>query len=196
MRVAQDCGLVTPDTLITNSKKELRIFATQYPGIVCKNISEVATFFYSKQFFITYTSIVTKESIDKLPERFFLSIFQENIEKEFEIRTFYLDKKLYSMAIFSAGDPQTNVDFRVYNGKKPNRTVPFKLPGEIETKIIAFMEVMGLVTGSLDLIYSKSEEYVFLEVNPVGQFGMVSAPCNYRLEKLVAQYLLKIATHE
>ena len=31
---------------------------------------------------------------------------------------------------------------------------------------------------------------VFLEVNPVGQFGMVSLPCNYQLEKRIAQYLI------
>jgi hypothetical protein len=32
---------------------------------------------------------------------------------------------------------------------------------------------------------------VFLEVNPVGQFGMVSAPCNYHLEKKVAELLIR-----
>jgi hypothetical protein len=37
---------------------------------------------------------------------------------------------------------------------------------------------------------TKKGEYVFLEVNPIGQFGMVSAPCNYNLEKKIAQYLI------
>jgi hypothetical protein len=32
---------------------------------------------------------------------------------------------------------------------------------------------------------------VFLEVNPVGQFGMVSRPCNYQLERKVAELLLR-----
>jgi hypothetical protein len=44
--------------------------------------------------------------------------------------------------------------------------------------------------GSLDLIYSIDNEFVFLEVNPVGQFGMVSKPCNYNLEKILAKELL------
>ena len=195
MRMAQEAGLVIPDTLITNSRDELRDFAAAYPAIICKNISEIATFYYSGRFFITYTTVVTQELIDCLPERFYLSIFQEAIDKEFEIRVFYLNGRTYSMAIFSATDPQTSIDFRVYNGNKPNRTVPFKLPAEIERKVIVFMEGVGLVTGSLDLLYSRKGEYVFLEVNPVGQFGMVSMPCNYNLEKAVAEYLIKIASH-
>ena len=36
---------------------------------------------------------------------------------------------------------------------------------------------MSLNTGSIDLIKTKSGDYVFLEVNPVGQFSMVSFPC-------------------
>jgi hypothetical protein len=35
-----------------------------------------------------------------------------------------------------------------------------------------------------------NKELVFLEINPVGQFGMVSHPCNYYLEKRIAQNLI------
>jgi hypothetical protein len=31
----------------------------------------------------------------------------------------------------------------------------------------------------------------FLEVNPAGQFGMVSTPCNYYLEEKIAEVLLR-----
>jgi hypothetical protein len=31
---------------------------------------------------------------------------------------------------------------------------------------------------------------VFLEVNPTGQYGMVSDPCNYYLDKKIAEYLI------
>jgi len=37
----------------------------------------------------------------------------------------------------------------------------------------------------LDLIYSKENEYAFLEINPVGQFGMVSYLCNYHLRQFI-----------
>jgi len=50
---------------------------------------------------------------------------------------------------------------------------------------------LNLDTGSIDLIYTKSDEFVFLEINPVGQYDMVSAPCNYYLDKKIASLLLK-----
>lgn len=195
IKIAQDVGLKTPDTIITNSKKKLKEFASKYDQIISKNIGEISSVFYYK-LFMTYTCLITPEFIEQLPDQFFLSLFQEAIEKDFEIRVFYLDGSLYSMAIFSNKDAQTKIDFRMYNGEKPNRVVPFRLPPDLERKIVEFMKRINLTTGSLDLIFSDTGEYYFLEVNPVGQFGMVSFPCNYNLEKLVAQYLIKLSHNE
>ena len=94
------------------------------------------------------------------------------------------------MAIFSQNDKQTKVDFRNYNDNKPNRYVPYVLPKNIELKITQLMQKLDLNTGSVDLIKNHDGNYVFLEINPVGQFGMVSEPCNYYLEKIIAEYLI------
>ena len=51
------------------------------------------------------------------------------------------------------------------------------------------MNRIDLDCGSIDLIYSVDETYYFLEVNPIGQFGMVSYPCNYNIEALIARTL-------
>jgi hypothetical protein len=40
------------------------------------------------------------------------------------------------------------------------------------------------------MIVTPEKKYVFLEVNPIGQFNQVSIPCNYFLEKKIADYLL------
>jgi glutathione synthase/RimK-type ligase-like ATP-grasp enzyme len=98
------------------------------------------------------------------------------------------------MAIFSSADAQTKADFRNYNWKKPNRTVPYELPEVITNKIVELMDSFQMNTGSLDFIVNENNEYIFLEVNPTGQFGMVSFPCNYHLEKIVAQTLVERET--
>ena len=51
------------------------------------------------------------------------------------------------------------------------------------------MDALHLETGSLDLVKTIDGRLVFLEVNPVGQFGMVSIPCNYHLERNIAAAL-------
>ncbi|MFL9835539.1 grasp-with-spasm system ATP-grasp peptide maturase [Chryseobacterium terrae] len=119
-----------------------------------------------------------------------LSFYQEYIDKKYELRIFYLHGKIWTMAIFSQNDEQTKTDFRNYNSKKPNRTVPYSLPKNIEESIDKLMRDLLLNTGSIDMIVTPENKYVFLEVNPVGQFGMVSLPCNYNLEKHVVDHLI------
>jgi glutathione synthase/RimK-type ligase-like ATP-grasp enzyme len=53
------------------------------------------------------------------------------------------------------------------------------------------MADLGLETGSIDLIRTPDGRTVFLEINPVGQFGMISHPCNYNLERVVAEHLIE-----
>ncbi|WP_209785829.1 grasp-with-spasm system ATP-grasp peptide maturase [Chryseobacterium sp. PvR013] len=131
-----------------------------------------------------YTTVIKQNE----NENFFITFFQEKIEKDFEIRSFYLNGKVWSIAIFSQNDDQTKVDFRKYNDEKPNRKVPYNLPKNIEQKIHQLMQSLDLNSGSLDFIKSDSQ-YYFLEVNSVGQFLGMSILCNYLLEKEIAEYL-------
>lgn len=130
-------------------------------------------------------SVLTKHNEDN----FFPSLFQEEIEKQFEIRTFFLHDKMYSMAIFSQNNEKTKVDFRRYDTSHPNRTVPFLLPNEIKEKLIELMQALDINSGSIDLLVDINDDFYFLEVNPVGQFKQVSIPCNYNIEKHIAKHL-------
>lgn len=133
---------------------------------------------------IMYTSIVDEQE----DGNFFITFFQEKIEKDFEIRSFYLNGKISSTAIMSQNDEQTKIDFRNYNLKTPNRNVRYNLPGPIEDKVHLLMQSLDLNCGSLDFIKS-GPKYYFLEINTVGQFLGWSIDCNYSLEKEIANYL-------
>lgn len=95
------------------------------------------------------------------------------------------------MAIFSQNDDKTKIDYRNYNKEKPNRTIPYLLPENISSRLSRMMCKLDLNSGSIDMIVTPRDEFIFLEVNPVGQFGMVSKPCNYNLEYEIATYLMK-----
>ncbi|NJO18575.1 MAG: hypothetical protein HC877_23460 [Thioploca sp.] len=74
---------------------------------------------------------------------------------------------------------------------KPNRNVPFQLPDNIINRLRKLTQELNLNTSSIDLIYDLDDELVFLEVNPSGQFDMVSHPCNYKLDKRIAEKLIE-----
>jgi len=181
--IAKSVGLKTPNSFLSKSKKDLQV---EY-SLITKTINENPHIKLNNEL---YFSLLTKEvkKNDK-NQQFGISFFQEKIEKRYELRVFYLNEKTYSMAIFSQNNKKTEIDFRDYDKEKPNRVVPYKIPKKIELKIIILMKKINLNCGSIDILVDKNLDYYFLEVNPVGQFGMVSIPCNYYLEEKIANYL-------
>ncbi|HEU0300276.1 MAG TPA: hypothetical protein VFR37_12495, partial [Longimicrobium sp.] len=169
LRLAARAGLQVPATLVTNDRAELQAFRDLHGRIITKPLAEGKMFTVGEDTFPMYTAEVTQADIDRAPPRFFPSLAQAMVEKEVEIRTFYLAGECHSMAIFSQGDRQTELDFRRYNRVRPNRNVPYRLPDEVEAAVRRFMESVPLQTGSLDLIRTRGGEHVFLEVNPAGQ---------------------------
>lgn len=193
LHLAEKYGLLIPDSLITTSKKELSKFKSKNERIITKAISE--TFFLKieedSNMGMLYTEEIEDESIEKIPSSFFISKFQGLVDKKCELRIFFLRGEFYSMAIFSQLNQQTKIDFRQYDKINPNRRIPFKLPNDICAKLTKLMSHLKLQTGSIDMILTHKNEFVFLEVNPVGQFGMVSQPCNYQLERKIAETLIQ-----
>jgi len=188
--LAKNAGLNIPKTLITTQKEDLLHFFKQCnKKVITKGISKSPSLTFKNQSLEGYTEEITEALIDSLPDTFFPGFFQENIIKQYELRIFFLKNSFYSMAIFSQNDEQTKTDVRKYNDAKPNRTVPYILPKTVEDKLLRLMNNLNLDTGSIDMIVDKNDEFYFLEVNPNGQFGMVSTPCNYYIEKHIAEIL-------
>ncbi|REC46742.1 grasp-with-spasm system ATP-grasp peptide maturase [Chryseobacterium pennipullorum] len=178
---AQKAGLEVPSYFLADTTKEVVLGRTIIKTI-CGNprVDHIT----ADSTATMYTKVVDQPE----NELFFPTFFQEKIEKDFEIRSFYLNGNIWSMAIFSQNDEQTQIDFRKYNLKRPNRNALYQLPDTIEQKIRMLMETLDLNCGSLDFIKSGSH-YYFLEINPTGQFLGMSSICNYSLEKEIADYL-------
>ena len=188
---ARKSGLVIPNSYITGNKKHVVDLLNHHGQLISKSIFEALFFNKGDYSYSMFTKQITKEDISELPHNFFPSLVQNRIKKKYEIRSFLLDNKLYSMAIFSQNDNLTDEDFRTLNTDKPIRFIPYQLPKKIESKILSLCEKLNLNCCSVDIIKSIKNEYVFLEVNPVGEFGMVSFPCNYNLHFEIYKTLLK-----
>jgi glutathione synthase/RimK-type ligase-like ATP-grasp enzyme len=106
---------------------------------------------------------------------------------------FYLDGRFFAWAIISQSSAQTSTDYRKYDAQKPNRVVPYSLPENVEQKLMDLFGKIGLNTGSVDLMVDSEDDYYFLEINPVGQFGVLSKSTNYQLELEIARWLIEHA---
>jgi len=189
--IAKKSGLNIPDTIITNNRIELQDFCNNKGRIITKPIESSSEIIFDNDLYVSYTNRLDDTIIKKLPEYFAPSLFQEEVNKEFEIRVFYFNEMIYSMAIFSQLDSKTLIDHKKYNKEKPNRKVAYNIPKFLRRSIVKFMKKSNLQTGVIDIVKSKNGKFYFLEVNPVGQFNDISINCNYNLEKIIAEYLIE-----
>lgn len=188
LHAAREAGLLIPAFHISNCRASLKAAIADKPAIT-KPITDGLYLFDNEQAntgYFSYTEALAVSELDQLPDRLSPSLVQEQILKRMDVRVFFLEGRCYAMAIFSQRDEQTRVDFRRYNYIKPNRTVPLRLRPDLEAKIARLFASLKLNTGSVDFIVDGQGRFFFLEINSVGQFSMVSVPCNYFLEKQVA----------
>jgi len=184
--IARSIGFTIPKTIITNSKAELLMFYTESKPVISKAISKMPLFFKQEFTASNGTFLVTEEMIDKLSNKFESIILQQYIDKIYEVRIFVFADKIYPMAIFSKGENGAKVDYR--NQSDENKCIPYILPNEIKNKVKSLMKLIDLDTGSVDLMVTQDDKYVFLEINPMGQFDWVSVNCNYNIEFEIANF--------
>lgn len=188
--LAKNCGLTIPETFVCNCMdfKEIADREEQ-ERFISKPLSETTVILDATRRYSMLTKEIDKDKLIK-SSLVFPSLIQRCIEKEFEIRAFFLCGKFYSMAIFSQANEKTKTDYRNYDTENENRCVPYQLPKKVEQKIKKLMRAVKLDIGSIDIIKTITGEYVFLEINPVGQFDWVALNCNYPIEKDIAQHLI------
>lgn len=187
--LAKKCGLKIPYSNVNTTKKEIEKSLELFPELIVKPLSECIIIYFEDKNYKMLTKTINNKNIKSIPNNFSPSLIQERINKKLEIRCFYFYGEFYAMAIFSQKNKNTREDFRNYDNEKPNRNVPYTLPKIIEEKISLLMKMLKFNTGSIDLLLDINNEYYFLEINPEGQFGMVSYPCNYYIEKKIAVFV-------
>jgi ATP-GRASP peptide maturase of grasp-with-spasm system len=195
LQIAEQTGILVPEWIVTSYKKDISSFLSRHEKVALKPFN---TFMFSKEedTIKNLTKCISMKYISNIPDNFDPLIVQKYIDKKYEIRSFLFNDTFYSMAIFSQNDEKTQVDFRNYNEECPNREMPFKLNSKYEKKLLQLSKKLNLMTGSFDILIDQNDCYYFLEVNPVGQFGMVSYPCNYYIERNIAKHLIKLLQDE
>ncbi|NHN24614.1 hypothetical protein FIA58_002900 [Flavobacterium jejuense] len=188
MLEAKQQGFKIPHTLITGNKTKLKDFFDLYEsknGIIAKRILD--SYLYEDDEYLynfNLTFPITPTVLNEVPNEFAISLFQERIIADFEIRVIYVDGVFYSACIYNFDN--TVIDYRTKLRNKENlRIIPFQLPAEIENKLDKIFKRFNMNYGSADLMYSK-EDYYFLEINPTGQISFINNACNFYIENLLA----------
>ncbi|NEO02062.1 MAG: MvdC family ATP-grasp ribosomal peptide maturase, partial [Moorea sp. SIO3I7] len=140
--------------------------------------------------FFLYTSVVKEEDLQEAEMlRYSPMVFQEEIPKQRELRIAFVAGNLYVGALDAYRYSATTMDWR---SAKPEDCPwePDQLPSEVAHGLNALMARLGLTYGAIDMIVTPDGEYVFLEVNPTGEWGMLERDLGYPISDAIADALL------
>jgi glutathione synthase/RimK-type ligase-like ATP-grasp enzyme len=184
--VAQRIGFEIPPTVITNDPTRVRELVAQTDGrTVYKAMSQNLDLAQGKALFtglLTETEIAKLELIQVSP-----GIFQKFVPKAYEVRATAVGPRVFSGKIDSQASKETEIDWR--HRPFDMEPEPITLPPEIEAKIHVFMKAFGLVYGAFDFIVTPNGRYVFLEVNPAGQYMWVETKTRLPITMALADVL-------
>lgn len=189
LRRAAELGFETPRTLISNVPESIRDFFE-----VCgeEMIAKPVRSGHMVQAGIEYAAYTTQlkaKDLDSLEDAANSpTIYQELLPKRFDIRVTVVGDKLFAAAIDSQTDPNASVDWR----RTTNPFLPHKridLPPALESQIFRFMETLSLRYGALDFVLTPDDRYVFLEINPNGQWLWLDDMLGLGIASEIAQWL-------
>lgn len=187
LTVASRLGLPIPRTLITNDPAAVRDFVRSAEGgAIYKTLfaPEVRSDIYS----ITrvLTSRVSLEDLDAAERvRYAPCLLQDFVPKAFEVRVTVINGHVFAVALH-APEPGVVVDWRAVTDLKYS---PHQMPAGVEERIVRMVDEFGLMFAALDLVVTPDNEYVFLELNPCGQWGWLEAETGLPMTEALADCL-------
>ncbi len=217
LKTAASLGFSVPKTLITNSPSKVRKFVDENPGeLIFKPLSGFSSrgSDFSREFLVAYGSelkhsinirpevasvpivfakVLTQEHLKNLDAIVFSpTIFQERVPKRLEVRVTVVADEIFAAEIHSQEHEETSVDFRRMNilgtGKIPTHRI-HSLPLTVQTMLIEYMRITGLSFACFDLILKPDGEYIFLEVNPNGQWLWIEKFTGLKITQAFAAHL-------
>ena len=170
LEVAAALGIATPKTLISNVPDSIReFFALCGQQMIAKPVRSGHMIKGGIDHAVYTTKIVARDLEFLEDAAVSPTIFQEFLPKRFDVRVTVVGKKIFAAAIDSQSDPDASVDWRrTSDPQLPHHRI--ELPLSVQNQVLALMEALNLEYGALDLVLTPDGRFVFLEINPNGQW--------------------------
>jgi glutathione synthase/RimK-type ligase-like ATP-grasp enzyme len=195
LRLARTLGFQTVPTLVTNDPAEALAFFTACGGeMIYKPLRQVAISYTDGNAYGIYTTLITKQNLEQHLDgiRYIPCLFQQLIPKHYELRINVIGDRVWTTAIYTQEAEETKLDWRPFT--ETVRHEPILLPPALEAKCLELNRRLGLRMSNIDMIVTPGGEYIFLEVNPNGQWAWIEDMVGFPLATALVDELLGVDT--
>ncbi|PNY80418.1 MvdC/MvdD family ATP grasp protein [Deinococcus koreensis] len=183
--VARQVGLQLPRTLVTSRPDDARAFIAEIGvGKVVFKAFIAMLEAWRETRLVEESDLAHLDSVRLAPV-----IFQEYVPGV-DLRIIHVGERFYT-AELDAQDTSYPVDMRMVIGEAKVR--PVELPARLEAQLLALQRRLGLVYGAIDMRRTPDGDYLFLEVNPAGQWMFVEERTGLPISQAVADQLCAMA---
>ncbi len=185
---ANQIGLKTPESVITNNPSTAHKFLQKNQKSIIKPISNGLQV-VDEDVYSIYTSDIDKDFFKdyKQSELFETPVYlQERIENKSDIRVVIIGEKLFAIRIDKSD--KLEVDWRKPEIIKTYNNVT--LPKKLCKLLIDFNKSFGLIYSAIDLIEKPNGEFIFLEINPVGEWVWLESELDLNISDTLINEIL------
>jgi glutathione synthase/RimK-type ligase-like ATP-grasp enzyme len=170
LKIAGALGFELPPTLFTNSPKDFLDFYRHHDGNIVSKLAGVSFLRFAGKIFCRYTEAVSKRDVGYAQAiRYCPVIFQAYVPKRVELRITIVGQEVFAAEIHSQESNHTRHDWRRYDHYE-TPYLPHELPQDVAQRCVQLVEQLGLCYGAIDMVLTPDGRYVFLEINPNGQY--------------------------
>ncbi|MBV9140567.1 MAG: hypothetical protein JO115_06595 [Pseudonocardiales bacterium] len=169
---ANTCGLTIPPTLVSNNPTAVAAFAESVDGdIVTKPLyARMPRDEHGRLMGLTYVATVPPQRCRDESIRTTAHLFQQRVPSAWHIRLTVAAQHMFAIEIHQPEG--AHLDWR-HDRDAVSDLRPCPVPNDIRRKVTALLRHADLLYGALDFIVTPSGEWIFLELNPNGQWAWI-----------------------
>ncbi len=190
---ADKVGLLVPDTCVTSQPAHARRFVREHNGkVIIKVMGDpdiyapgegpavIGNIYTSR---LRVDEPVPYERVQDAPV-----LLQEEIPKQADIRIIVIGDIVHAVAIDSQQDEQTVVDWRRGGPGLAHEVID--LPEQLRSQLLSLTGSYHLSFAAIDMVLDTSGQYIFLEINPSGEWGWLERVTDLDISSSVATILM------
>jgi len=189
--LAASCGFRIPKTIFTNRPEDFLSLYRETRGRLVSKVMLNNYIPHEAANSVAFTHAVRRRNAVRCRTlRYSPVILQEYVPKDVELRITVVDSRVFAAEIRSQASHRTKHDWRHYDDERATYA-PHKLPEAVCRSCIRLVRALGLCFGTIDMVLTPGGEYVFLEINPNGQWLWIESLTQLPISAALVDLLIR-----
>ena len=188
---AQRIGFRIPDTLISFSPERIRTFFVKHNAQVVAKAVRHGFLRSGNEVLLAGTQVLPKDYFNQIENFARVPMtFQEKLEKDLDVRVVVVGDSVFPASIVAEQESES-IDWRVSDltGVKIIYE-KMNLPEKVQQNCLAITRYFHLNYSSIDLVKDHQGNFIFLELNPNGQWGWIEQNLGYPIRDTIIDTLI------